>query len=294
MPIDRQRNQKLFQRMSRLLKQVADKPQPETVHHLRTTARRIEALVQALAPEPGRNERKLLQRLGLVRRRAGKLRDMDVQMSLLRGLKIERDAQQKERLLERFSDLRGQREKKLLDSLDKETVRQFRKRLQKTATNLSLFAEPAPPGGSPGAALPFDPVAASLQMFSRVAREQGALREENLHAYRVETKQARYVAEMAGADRRGQKVVAELKRMQDAVGEWHDWLELNQRAKELLKPRPESALMSALENIQRAKFREAIAVCTDVRRVVLEMGTGVVPPRKSAVGVGSAAMAVTA
>jgi CHAD domain-containing protein len=47
---------------------------PEQVHNLRTRTRRIEALTLTSR----RNERPLLQELAPVRRKAGKVRDMDV------------------------------------------------------------------------------------------------------------------------------------------------------------------------------------------------------------------------
>ena len=294
MPIDRQRNQTLCRRLSRLLKQAADKPQPDTVHQFRTAARRIEALLEALSPEPDKNQRRLLKRLSRLRRRAGRVRDMDVQMALLRSLKIGRDGQRKERLMQVLAELRGKREKKLVSALDKETVREVRRRLQKAGEKLSLFQEPPSMAGALDAAQPFDPVATALREFMRVARAQGALREDNLHAYRLETKHVRYVAEMAGEDETAQQIVAELKRMQDAIGEWHDWLELTQRAQEVLQPAPESPLMSALQNVTRAKFRDALAVCTGARKNLLEIGKVLLPPRKAVAGSSGGAVAATA
>ncbi len=294
MPIDRQRNQTLCRRLSRLLKQAADKPQAETVHQFRTAARRIEALLEALSPEPDKNQRKLLKLLSRLRRRAGKVRDMDVQMALLRGVKIGREGQRKERLLQVLSELRSKREKKLVSALDKDTVREVRRRLEKAAQKLSLFEEPPSMAGELDAAQPFDPVATALREFLRVARAQGALRADNLHAYRLETKHVRYVAEMAGEDKTAQQIVAELKRMQDAIGEWHDWLELSERAQQALEPAPESPLMSALQNVSRAKFRDALSVCTDVRKNLLELGKAWLPPRKSVTGSQSGAVAATA
>ncbi len=294
MPIDRQRNQTLCRRLSRLLKQTANGPQPETVHQFRTTARRIEALLQALSPEPDKNQRKLLKRLCRLRRRAGRVRDMDVQMALLRSLKIGRDAHRKERLMQVLSDLHSKREKKLVSALDKDTVREVRRRLQKAAQKLSLFQEPPSMAGELDVARPFDPVATALREFLRVARAQGALREDNLHAYRLETKHVRYVAEMAGEDETAQRIVSELKRMQDAVGEWHDWLELTGRAQQALEPAPESPLMSALQNVTRAKFRDALSVCTDARNNLLAIGKALLPPRKSVSGSAGGAIAATA
>ncbi len=294
MPIDRQRNQTLLRRLSRLLKQAADKPQAETVHHLRTSARRIESLLQALSPEPDKNQRRLLKELARVRRRAGRVRDMDVQMGLLRGLKIGHDSRRKERLMRVLSDARSRREKKMVSALDKATVRAIRRRLQKAAQKLSLFQEPPSMAGELDVARPFDPVATALREFMRVARAQGALREDNLHAYRLETKHVRYVAEMAGEDGTALKIVAELKRMQDAIGEWHDWLELTECAQKELPDAPESPLMAALQNVTRAKFRDALLVCTEARKELLEIGRALLPVRKSPAAAPGNTIAATA
>jgi CHAD domain-containing protein len=56
------------------MKHFPKRPSPEQVHNLRTRTRRIEALTLTSR----RNERPLLQELAPVRRKAGKVRDMDV------------------------------------------------------------------------------------------------------------------------------------------------------------------------------------------------------------------------
>jgi len=294
MPVDRQRNQMLFRRLSRLLKQAAEKPQPETVHQFRTTARRIEALLQALNPEADKNQRRLLRRLSRLRRRAGRVRNIDVQMALLRSLKIGRDAHRKERLMQALADLRSKREKDLAARLESEDLGKIRRRLRKAGQKLSLFREPPSMAGELDVARPFDPVATALREFMRVARAQGALREENLHAYRIETRHVRYVAEMAGADETARALVAGLKRMQDAIGEWHDWLALSERAEKVLAPAPESPLMAALRNVTRAKFRDALSVCTEARKDLLDLGRALLPPRKPVAGQRQGAAAATA
>jgi len=294
MPIDRRRNRKLFRRLHRLLKQAADKPQAKTVHRLRTTARRIEALLQELSPDPDKNQRRLLKDLSRLRRVAGRVRDMDVQMALLRGLKVGRDSRHKERLLQALARMRSKREKKLVSALAKDGVGDVRRRLSKAARRLRIFQELSPAAEPQGPAGGFDPVAAALREFTRVAREQGALREDNLHAYRLETKRLRYVAEMAGEDETAQKIVAELKRMQDAIGEWHDWLVLSQRAQRALEPETESPLLAALHNVIRAKFRDALLACTDARKDLLEVAQAVLSPRKAAAGIRARAIVATA
>ena len=51
---------------------------------------------------------------------------------------------------------------------------------------------------------------------------------KNLHSYRIEVKRLRYVLEMAEEETGEQhRLIAKLKEVQDAIGEWHDWLELS-------------------------------------------------------------------
>ena len=46
--------------------------------------------------------------------------------------------------------------------------------------------------------------------------------------------------------------------MQDRIGDWHDWLQLTARAQKLLGGPSDSALVAALRNITRAKYRLAV------------------------------------
>jgi hypothetical protein len=51
--------------------------------------------------------------------------------------------------------------------------------------------------------------------------------------------------------------VDELKRAQTAAGDWHDALKLKERAEKHFGSASESALVSVLQNISRARFRSA-------------------------------------
>jgi hypothetical protein len=46
--------------------------------------------------------------------------------------------------------------------------------------------------------------------------------------------------------------------MQDRIGDWHDWLQLTARAQKLFGGPGDSALVAALRNITRAKYRQAV------------------------------------
>jgi len=79
----------------------------------------------------------------------------------------------------------------------------------------------------------------------------------------------RYVAELAGDVPEAKRMLEILKSMQDALGDWHDWLMLTQSAEELFGDAPDCALISALRNLTRAKFRHAMQVVTNTRALLL-------------------------
>jgi CHAD domain-containing protein len=76
---------------------------------------------------------------------------------------------------------------------------------------------------------------------------------------------ARYAAEFAEASAEAEQFIAEVKRLQDVLGDWHDWLTLTQTAGEHLGELRESALVAELHNVTGAKFRHAVAVLSQMR-----------------------------
>jgi CHAD domain-containing protein len=278
MAVDHQRTQHLFKKLSQLLGQNATRPHPEAVHDLRTITRRVEALLDALTTEPDRNQRKLLRRLKRLRRRAGRVRDIDVQILALRTLKIGRDSGRKAQLARHLNDRRSRRERKLQKALDPATIRDLRRRLVRCERAV-VAPQPAsrPAAASAASAAParsehreeVQPVSLALRMFATVAKQQGAFTETTLHRFRTRSKRVRYVAEMAGDDPEAKRIVGQIKRMQDAIGDWHDWLTLSQTAQKLFADPVDGPLTAALRNVTRAKFMEATRHAADLKRSLL-------------------------
>src|SRR5262245_27954486 len=65
-------------KLRKLIRKTARRPSVEHVHDLRTHTRRLEAAIDALGLAERGNERRIGTRLARVRKRAGKVRDMDV------------------------------------------------------------------------------------------------------------------------------------------------------------------------------------------------------------------------
>jgi len=250
MPIISERSHLLFQKTERDLLKLSTSQQADTVHRFRTTTRRLQTLLEELIPKRGRNQKKLLKMLDRIRRRAGKVRDLDVQLGALRILKTPQQPRRKTQLMHTLIEVRAKHEDKLSKLLTKESIREIRKRLKKASKEVDAEGSR-------------DALAAAREMLAQVERRSGShtsarpLTEDLLHRYRTVVKRARYAAEFAPKSAESLQFIAELKRLQDAVGNWHDWLMLTHTATTRLGGVNESSLVAALHNVTGAKFRQA-------------------------------------
>jgi CHAD domain-containing protein len=252
MPIAPKRSQVVFQKLEQDLIKLSSKPRAENVHRFRTGTRRLQILLGELSPKLERSQKKLLKMLGRIRKRAGKVRDLDVQLAALRALKMPREPRRKTQLVNLLIELRGRQEKKLRKSVEEETVREIRKRLKRASKNFNPETSR-------------DPLVVAKGMLERINREDAAITEPLLHQYRILSKRARYAAEFAETSAEAVQFIAGIKRLQDAVGDWHDWLTLTQTASEHLGEVRESSLVAELHNVTGAKFRHAVAVLSQMR-----------------------------
>ncbi len=252
MPIAPKRCRVVFQKLEQDLVKLSSKPPAENVHRFRTGTRRLQILLGEFSPELDRNQKKLLKLLGRIRKRAGKVRDLDVQLAALRSVKIPQEPRRKTQLVNRLIELRVQQEKKLKKAVDEDSFREIRKRLKRAAKNFNPETSR-------------DPLAVARGMLEGIGRGEAPVTEALLHQYRILSKRARYAAEFAEPSREAEQFIAGLKRIQDALGDWHDWLTLTQTATEHLGEVRESSLVAELHNVTGAKFRHAVSVLSQMR-----------------------------
>src|SRR5580698_9917614 len=195
MSIAPKRSRLVFQKLEQHLVKLSSKPRAEHVHRFRTGIRRLQILLGELSPKLDHNGKKLLKLLGKIRKRAGNVRDLDVQLAALRGLKIPREPRRKTQLVNRLIEVRGRQERKLRKAVDKETVREIRKRLKRAGKNFK-------PGASG------DPLAIARGMLEAMDRGNAPVTEALLHQYRILSKRARYAAEFAEASAEAEQFIA--------------------------------------------------------------------------------------
>ncbi len=274
MPIDLKRSRLAFQRLGRELTKLAKSPAPESVHKFRTNSRRVEALLSEVASELNRNDKKLLKQLSWLRKKAGRVRDLDVEIASLRSLKIPEGNGQKSQFVDALVHERTKREGKLVEAFDREAADEVRKRLKRAASEIDLPKHT-------------EPLTLTLGKLAKLGRDHVTLTEKTLHQYRIIGKRARYIAELADHDDEAKRVVDQLKHMQDVIGDWHDWLKLTQKAEALFGGVRDSALVAMLRNVTQAKFRQSVDAVAETRAALSskKFASGYAPPiRKPAAG----------
>jgi CHAD domain-containing protein len=239
----------LFQRFGRLLRETNRKPSSARVHQLRTTARRLESALEPAIGSIPRRSAKLLKQLAKLRKRAGKVRDLDVQLAALKTVNIGHEQKLQSELAAELEAARYKRAEKLLKLLDSKSRSRIQKRLRQAQTK--------PRNATATAERKYELRAArALALLLAKASTAGAFTPESLHRFRLQCKRARYLFELAPQSERTTYFIEQLRSVQDSVGDWHDWLMLTDSARERLTGH--SALLAALENTTRAKFAEAV------------------------------------
>lgn len=218
-------------------------PAPKPVHRLRTSTRRIEAqlmlleLLPALPPhdKPARKSRRLLKKL---RRAAGHARDIDVQIDLIAA---ETPADAPQSIQKKSLQLR-----QTLDKQRSTAAQRLIEILQKHQAKLALTLESLLSTLTPAEPLTLAPTQLSTLVHSWFAQNTPAEPTsdpddpEHLHAIRKTAKLARYLAENAPKSARTpRKLARTFESVQQAGGDWHDWLILSTIARnELGKSSP--------------------------------------------------------
>jgi CHAD domain-containing protein len=168
-----------------------------------------------------------LRQLKQIRRAAGPVRDLDVHRKLLESLvgkagsgsdadPLAKSAETKQ--AEMLDDWLKSERKHLARGMQKQIRKRQHGLAQRQAAVLDAFG--SVPMESVRTGRSADAVA--LEDFVRATDAMPLLDAENLHDFRKATKKARYVAESATEKGPYSSVAKALKRVQDAIGEWHD------------------------------------------------------------------------
>ena len=259
MPIAPDRIQDRPQKLAKSLKALPDDFSPKRVHQLRTRTRRMEAMVHALALDSRKNERRLLKAIQPVRKRAGRVRDMDVLADFASKLQVGRDRECSAQLLEHLGNQRQRQARKLQKVAAKQSSK-IKKRLTRCGKLLNR-AFKNQKDGLDSRKWSAEAAALALQLEAEL-RDWPALRRTNLHLFRLKVKELLYVLEMANES--NTTFITTLGEVKDAVGEWHDWEELTGIAAKVIQHRG-CGLVKQIRSTATSKFDHALAVANRMK-----------------------------
>ena len=140
----------------------------------------------------------------------------------------------------------------------------------------ALEAHPAPRRRPASAAV------TALEAFARLCSEMQQLYVDNLHDFRKGAKKARYMAETGGEDEYAGAVGKALKRLQDEIGDWHDWLVLAEEAHRALGDQG-AELIARIEHKREQHYASAMKTAERMRgRLMGEWRASASRPRRAA------------
>lgn len=259
--LSQQRLLKPVRKLRKAVTTLSKSPSTEEVHELRTQTRRIEAIVHALKLDQGRHGKRLMKVTTPVRKAAGKVRDADVLTQLAASLPGgEQDyGREQSRLLE---ELRTRRQSggKRLHRRGRDGRKILLRRLKHLSRYLSKRVAEMQAPGSDGESGRADPASVALAISGRLST-YARLDRTNLHPYRIEVKQLRYMLQLAESP--DTRLMDDLGKTKDMIGEWHDWCELESLARELFD---NSKIAAAIHAIADRKFDTALTIATDLQK----------------------------
>lgn len=249
---DQDKLRKTFSRFGKSLKRALRSTSPKHVHQLRTSSRRLEAAIRALmtdAADP--RVRRLLKAVMSLRKKAGRVRDLDVMVRFGSELAAPGQDEALAQLLDHIETTRRKAARKLYVSISRR-IQDTRRRLKR---GQSLFPD-------------FD--GQQAQIASTAARISGELASwprvshTNLHAHRIKLKELRYTLELTtGSD---PAMIESLGEVTDAIGIWHDWSELYAVASRVLEGEQRGDLLRVIRSTVSAKLKQALALARAAQR----------------------------
>jgi len=265
MAIDPDRIHDPVRKLRKFLKKSPNRPSSGHIHSLRTNARRFETAVDALGLSSRKNERSLLRKLARIRKRAGKIRDMDVLIGYTLAANLNREQDCIVQLLETLGADRAKHAKKLR-ALTAKIGPRIRRRLKRTGSKLERVL--GQPEKSDSASDPSTEAMAKALRLSEELKNPPRLDKQNLHGYRLIVKELRYILQLSKqADQ--QEFVNKLGEVKDAIGEWHDWEVLITIAADVLDHGPKCKLLPELRSISEKKYENALALANQMRHTFL-------------------------
>jgi len=239
--------------LSKTLSKLEERATPKTIHRLRTTIRRIESLLSYSNPDLGKKLQRNLETLEDLRKRAGKVRNIDVQRKLLDKIGNGSSGRDRKSLLDVLEKKREKHLARLNSAVSRCAGEKFLARMDRIAEKVAQG-----PADSTQRLAPLEEARSQLAEIAGQSSLQ-SIKPNRLHQSRIQLKKIRYLAELAEESPEGKVFVEEIKSVQDTLGEWHDWEELAGLAEQHFADRVNCALLREVRALFAARQAAAIS-----------------------------------
>jgi len=257
---------KLTVKLAELVQKMPGSMSEDEVHKLRTTVRRVEVVLQGA--RDGRGKAKLDEQLKTLRKRAGKVRDLDVHLGMLKEL-VSAEQRACDELQTYLKDKRAKQAKKLEKIIESEVDGGLEKRLKRASAAVHQEAPDLTRGEERLAKVR----GRYLSMTTDIPEDGAAL-----HQLRIDCKRLRYEVEALAPEEdtkpanaleaHAAELVEQMKRVQDEIGEWHDWLTLHEAAVKHLRGPHAAALVALLRTRTATHYHDARRTVAEVRSLL--------------------------
>jgi CHAD domain-containing protein len=265
MAFDIQRIRKSTRRVTKFLKKNDKRPSSAAIHNLRTSSRTLETSLVTLGLDSKGKVKRLLHDMADVRKRAGKVRDMDVLTADAVTLKQDGEQDCLVQLLEYLGAERTKHVKELRRLINTNTP-QLRRHLERNSKRLEKVLRRAEDNRTRSDVIA-DTMARIIELSSEL-QSPTRLNRNNLHPYRLKVKELRNVLQLS--DRADDHVLLKkLGEVKDAIGEWHDWEELRSITSQLLDHGTSCKLTRRLKKTSDSKYDHALSLANRVRNEYL-------------------------
>ena len=269
MSFDIERIQKSTRRVGKFLRKNSKRPSSNAIHNLRTSTRSLETTLTTLRLDSKKTVKRLLRGLADVRKRAGKVRDMDVLTA--HALTVNHAGEQDclVQLLEYLGVRRNKSTKKLRRVIATASP-QLRRNLKRNSKRVEKLLKQAENNPADSDAVPV--IVAKAKTLSSELNSPVRLNRRNLHPYRLKVKELRDVLQIS--NRPGdEEFLEKLGEVKDSIGEWHDWEELIAIATQSLDHGTSCELIKRLKDTSNSKYEHALSLTNNLRSNYLPSGT---------------------
>jgi CHAD domain-containing protein len=259
-----ERVRKALRELGKSLESLHGESAPKDVHKLRTASRRVEAIAGVLQAADGKKSRRLVKSIEPVRKAAGGVRDMDVLLADARKLARYCDGESLGHLVEHLETARQQYAGELQHALHhrRKAVLADLKEYSKFVASAAKHAQSASSSGA-DANQSQENIHSSAMDVMRELGDWTPLEADNLHEFRLKVKQLRYTLQLdAQSDA---ALVEALGDVQRRIGDWHDWHQLEQIARQALLLEEDRALLDRIGETVKRRFDRALAAANALR-----------------------------